>query len=233
MGRYTLTFSDEEERIAFKDMRSWERPSTYLKHYILEAKSTNCANCAACANGAESTDRATPSPARAPASLQEEKKEEEEKNKKKGSARLAPLPIAEKVIGHLNQQAGTAYRPGGQSARRLIAARMRDGYTVADLLRVIDVKCTEWCGGEMAKYLRPSTLFGAEKFEQYHGQAATAKVTPEDRLAAQAERQRRAEEMARESARRHRPAPEPAPSNASPRTMALVNAARESLEDRE
>lgn len=72
------------------------------------------------------------------------------------------------VLVHLNQMAGTSYRPV-DSNLRLIEARLKEGATVADMKRVIDAKCAEWKGGDMEKYLRPQTLFNASKFEQYLG----------------------------------------------------------------
>lgn len=72
------------------------------------------------------------------------------------------------VLTHLNQMAGTSYRPV-DSNLRLIEARIKEGATVADMKRVIDAKCSEWKGSDMEKYLRPQTLFNASKFEQYLG----------------------------------------------------------------
>lgn len=85
-------------------------------------------------------------------------------------------PEAKEIITHLNQMAGTSYRPV-DSNLRLIEARLKEGATVVDMKRVIDAKCVEWKGGSMEKYLRPQTLFNASKFEQYLGSLGKATDT--------------------------------------------------------
>lgn len=122
-----------------------------------------------------------PSPARTRESSQEECIEEnippkppvKSAAKKRGpSAALVDQEIASGIVAHLNDKAETNYRLTGQSARQLISARLGEGYTVDDIKAVIDKKAAEWKGTSMAQYLRPATLFGKEKFEQYHGQKA-------------------------------------------------------------
>ncbi|KWB54201.1 conserved phage C-terminal domain-containing protein [Burkholderia ubonensis] len=78
-------------------------------------------------------------------------------------------PVAE-VIGYLNERADTKFQVVEASAK-LIRARIREGATVAQMRAVIDAKAREWPKGhQMRQYLRPATLFNAEKFEQYRGQ---------------------------------------------------------------
>ena len=74
------------------------------------------------------------------------------------------------VITKLNESAGTNYQ-AVDSNLNLVRARIKEGYTVDDILNVIESKCAEWLGTDQEKYLRPATLFGASKFSQYHGQA--------------------------------------------------------------
>ena len=50
-----------------------------------------------------------------------------------------------------------------------INARIKE-YGHAALLRVVDAKALEWQGTDMAKYLRPATLFNASKCASYVGQ---------------------------------------------------------------
>lgn len=77
-----------------------------------------------------------------------------------------PDPTGE-VIGHLNRRAGTHYRAATANTRKLVKARLKEGFTVEDMKLVIDKKCSEWLNNpEMAKFLRPETLFGP-KFEGY------------------------------------------------------------------
>lgn len=75
--------------------------------------------------------------------------------------------IYTRIISHLNQKAGTNYRPTTASTQRLINARLADGFTVDDFFAVIDKKCAEWRGSDMQQYLRPETLFNNTKFESY------------------------------------------------------------------
>ena len=53
---------------------------------------------------------------------------------------------------------------------KLISELSHQGYTEADMVRVVDVKCADWQSNpEMAQFLRPSTLFG-DKFGEYLAQ---------------------------------------------------------------
>ncbi|MFM0013713.1 conserved phage C-terminal domain-containing protein [Paraburkholderia sediminicola] len=82
-------------------------------------------------------------------------------------------PVAE-IIGHLNAVVGANFRVVEASAK-LIRARMREGATMDDLRAVVNAKNREWPKGhDMRKYLRPATLFNAEKFAQYLGQLGVA-----------------------------------------------------------
>lgn len=73
----------------------------------------------------------------------------------------------EEVIGYLNRHAGTHYKPTTASTRKLVKARLNEGFTVEDIKQVIDKKCADWLNNrDMAQYLRPETLFGP-KFESY------------------------------------------------------------------
>lgn len=73
----------------------------------------------------------------------------------------------EEVINHLNSRAGTHYKATTANTRKLIKARLKEGFTIDEFKTVIDKKCAEWGNNpEMAQYLRPETLFGS-KFEGY------------------------------------------------------------------
>lgn len=80
------------------------------------------------------------------------------------------------IIGHLNARLGTHYKPTTHATRKLLKARLNEGFTVEEIKTVIDKKATEWLGNaSMAQYLRPETLFG-NKFESY----LNAKVMPQN-----------------------------------------------------
>lgn len=82
----------------------------------------------------------------------------------------------EKIISYLNQKADTNYKSSTKETQRLINARLAEGYKTDDFFTVIDKKCAEWLNTDMAKFLRPATLFG-NKFEGYLNQKTTSQKT--------------------------------------------------------
>ncbi|MGV3715444.1 conserved phage C-terminal domain-containing protein [Citrobacter amalonaticus] len=71
------------------------------------------------------------------------------------------------VLTHLNQVSGSRFQKSKTSLEN-IRARLREGYSVADLQLVIDLKHEHWNGNdEQYQYMRPETLFGPKKFEGY------------------------------------------------------------------
>lgn len=71
------------------------------------------------------------------------------------------------VLAHLNQISGSHYQKSKTSLEN-IRARLREGYSVADLQLVIDLKHEHWHeNDEQYQYMRPETLFGPKKFESY------------------------------------------------------------------
>ncbi|ENB1438623.1 conserved phage C-terminal domain-containing protein [Salmonella enterica] len=71
------------------------------------------------------------------------------------------------VLTHLNQIRGSRYQKSKTSLEN-IRARLREGYSVADLQLVIDLKHEHWHeNDEQYQYMRPETLFGPKKFESY------------------------------------------------------------------
>lgn len=72
---------------------------------------------------------------------------------------------SDEVIDYLNLKAHTNYRHVDGN-RKLISARLKEGFSVEDCKTVIDKKCEDWIGTEYEQYLRPKTLFG-NKFEGY------------------------------------------------------------------
>ncbi len=84
-------------------------------------------------------------------------------------------PDAASVIDYLNERTGKSYRPV-KANLRLICGRLKEGYTVDDMRRVIDLKTEAWGNdGKMREYLRPATLFGALNFAQYSAEPVRAK----------------------------------------------------------
>lgn len=78
------------------------------------------------------------------------------------------LDIVDEIIGYLNQTALKNFKATTTATKRLINARLADGYTLEHFKCVIDTKVKQWLRNpEMNKYLRPDTLFNATKFEGY------------------------------------------------------------------
>jgi len=77
---------------------------------------------------------------------------------------------AETILDFLNEKAGRTFRPS-RSNLALIEARLKAGASVEDCRGVIVRKVRAWATDpKMAPYLRPATLFGAVKFDQYIGE---------------------------------------------------------------
>lgn len=95
--------------------------------------------------------------------------------------------VAKAVISYLNSRAGTAYKATGEKTKKLIGARVNDGFTVDDFKIVIDNKVEEWGKppkpGEkdMRIYIRPETLFGT-KFEAYLNQRRVSNDGEHERI---------------------------------------------------
>jgi uncharacterized phage protein (TIGR02220 family) len=99
----------------------------------------------------------------------------EEKEKPKPQPGKQPRKQAEKqridqqaaeIIDYLNQKTGKKYRHS-KAHLTVIAARLKEGFTLDDCKRVIDTKTAQWLNDEKEKYLRPETLFRPSKFEGY------------------------------------------------------------------
>ncbi|HHJ7457188.1 TPA: conserved phage C-terminal domain-containing protein, partial [Streptococcus pyogenes] len=78
-------------------------------------------------------------------------------------------------IAYLNQKTNSNYK-FVDSNTNLVKSRLKDKYTLDDFKIVIDKKTAEWGkDAGWSKYLRPSTLFNASKFESYLNQPEVAK----------------------------------------------------------
>lgn len=78
-------------------------------------------------------------------------------------------------IAYLNQKTNSNYK-FVDSNTNLVKSRLKDKYTLDDFKIVIDKKTAEWGkDAGWSKYLRPSTLFNASKFESYLNQPEVKK----------------------------------------------------------
>lgn len=98
------------------------------------------------------------------------------------------------VIEYLNEKTGRRYRPVGDGAK-FITGRLKDGYSVDDLKRVIDAKTKEWAGDpDMDDFIRPSTLFRPTNFDNYINALIPVEEVLPDWLIANQERARKYDE---------------------------------------
>ena len=79
--------------------------------------------------------------------------------------------LFKEIIDYLNLRTDSDYKHTTKSTQSKINARLNEGFTLDDFKVVIDKKCVEWQDTDMAKFLRPETLFGT-KFESYLNQKA-------------------------------------------------------------
>lgn len=99
----------------------------------------------------------------------EEKEEKEEKEKDIYSDRDYSA-ISKQILDHLNRKTGKAFKYSKASLEPIIA-RLSEGYTMSECIKVIDIKYNEWNNNsEMRQYLAPDTLFRASKFPRYLNQ---------------------------------------------------------------
>ena len=71
------------------------------------------------------------------------------------------------IIDYLNEKTGKKFSARSRVNQGHMSARLKEGFTVEDFKRVIDVKVFQWHDDpKMAKFLRPETLFGT-KFDRY------------------------------------------------------------------
>ena len=95
-------------------------------------------------------------------------------NKDKDSVKHHTI-LCEQIINYLNIEAGKNYLLTTPITIKLINARLKEGYSLDNFKRVIDIKIEEWKGRftkdgkNMEDWLRPQTLFG-NKFESYLNQ---------------------------------------------------------------
>ena len=78
------------------------------------------------------------------------------------------------IINYLNEITGSRYKHNTDKTKKVIHARLAEGFSIDDFKKVIDKKSQDWKGTEWEKYLRPETLFGT-KFEGYLNQKITSR----------------------------------------------------------
>ena len=77
------------------------------------------------------------------------------------------------ILSYLNDRTGRHFHYSTKATQNIIRARLKDNYTPDDFRTVIDNKVAEWGSDKkMCKYLRPSTLFTDQHFEEYLNQGS-------------------------------------------------------------
>jgi uncharacterized phage protein (TIGR02220 family) len=87
--------------------------------------------------------------------------------------------LIEKIITFLNECTGKSFKTNSKVAISNINARLKDGYTIDDFLKVISVKSTKWINTKFEDYLTPNTLFG-NKFESYLNENINTEKTKQE-----------------------------------------------------
>jgi uncharacterized phage protein (TIGR02220 family) len=87
-----------------------------------------------------------------------------------------------KIIEYLNTSVGSTFTIKSKKTLELINARIKEGYTLHEFKLVIDRKAKQWLFTEQAKYLRPTTLFNATKFETYLNESEITHGKPTTKL---------------------------------------------------
>lgn len=86
---------------------------------------------------------------------------------KNSAAKAAPHIPYKEIINYLNVKTNQHLHYTTKSYQKLIKARWEDGYKLDDFKKVIDNQAFSWQGTKFWKYMRPSTLFRASKFDEY------------------------------------------------------------------
>lgn len=100
-------------------------------------------------------------------------KEEDKQVTENNEQQEKQFPYLE-IISYLNEKTSSRYR-NTDTTKKLIRARIEEGFTKDDFITVIDNKVASWKGTEWEKYLRPETLFCASKFQGYLNEKPTTK----------------------------------------------------------
>jgi uncharacterized phage protein (TIGR02220 family) len=104
------------------------------------------------------------------------------KEKKPRQPQVKPITndelIAE-IIDFLNECTGKSYKATSKVAILNINARLKEGYTKDDFVKVISIKATKWLNTKFEDYLTPNTLFG-NKFESYLNEKINTEKSKQD-----------------------------------------------------
>jgi uncharacterized phage protein (TIGR02220 family) len=79
------------------------------------------------------------------------------------------------IVEYLNEKTKKNFKYTTKKTKSLIDARLKEGFSLEDFKKVIDIKIEQWLNDKkMNSYLRPETLFG-NKFEGYLNESTNPK----------------------------------------------------------
>jgi uncharacterized phage protein (TIGR02220 family) len=113
-----------------------------------------------------------PAPAEQPEAKTPKKPEQSKKEQKQSKAQQLSDNVT-KVINYLNHKTGKRFSTKSTVNRQNVRARLKEGFTVADCIKVIDKKYDDWhdvqfeSGSMGENFLTPVTLFRPRNFERY------------------------------------------------------------------
>lgn len=74
--------------------------------------------------------------------------------------------IYENIIKKLNKESGESFKFDSETDNKLIAERRKEGHSLEDFYKVIELRVKNWKDTPMQVDIRPETLFG-DKFKTY------------------------------------------------------------------
>ena len=76
--------------------------------------------------------------------------------------------LVEEILKDLNEKTGKNFRPKTKAYQTIINARISEGYSKEDFIKVNTLKVKEWKNNsKFSKFLRPATLYCAKHFDSY------------------------------------------------------------------
>ncbi|TWT12054.1 conserved phage C-terminal domain-containing protein [Streptococcus sp. sy004] len=76
------------------------------------------------------------------------------------------LFTCQEILAYLNKVASKNFQAKSRSHQKVIQARLKEGYSLDDFKKVVDVMTASWKGTDYEQYLQPQTLFG-NKMDNY------------------------------------------------------------------
>lgn len=82
------------------------------------------------------------------------------------------------VIDRINEITGQKLQVSAKVHREFISGRLNEGFSLEDLMAIVEVKSAEWMGTKQQIYLVPKTLFRPSNFDRYLAESRLASKIP-------------------------------------------------------